>query len=1278
MDRRSQRNRAIGLQADNVRPYLPELVTNWLAEAPETHARELPGSLLFVDVSGFTKLSERLARRGKVGAEELTEAIGVSFSRLLGVAYANGGGLLKFGGDALLLWFTGDDHPGKAARAAVGMRRALREMGPIGQAGPISLRMSAGIHSGTFHFFLVGSSHRELIVTGPAATETVVMESTAAAGEILVSQATARSLPHRCLGRGKEPGILLSRGPRARQLDTGPFEASLAGPAVGIPSAIRAHLQAGRHSEHRRVTVAFLRFEGMDDLIARSGVEAARDALHRLVTTVQEVVDDTSVAFLSSDIDRDGGKIILAAGAPMTTGEDEERMLLSLRRVIESHPFLPLRIGVNRGRVFAGDIGPQYRRTYTVMGDAVNLAARLMAAAGPGRILGTAEVVETSRAAFQAEALEPIRVKGKARLVQAFEIGPVTGSKRSGGEAGVPLVGREREMEQLMAAFHSARLGEGRLVELIGEAGIGKSRLLKELHDRAEGSLLFSTRCELYESSTPYFPFHALLRQALRLGGADDPVSSLRALVEREAPGVVPRLPLVGMTLGLELPPTPETAQLDERFRRARLEEAVLDLLSATLTDPTVMTFEDAHWMDEASADLLARLVEAAPNHPWLICVTRRDVTAGYSSTPGPNVVSMRPEPLNPVQAAVLVQAASEETPLPPHQIAALAQRSGGNPLFLQELLAAARQGQDVGELPDSIEAAITARIDRLPSHERMVLRRAAVLGSAFSDEVLRAVFTEANPPDDATWAGLAEFVIRSPDGTFQFQHDLIRDAAYEGLPYRLRRELHARVADTIEREAFPDLQEVAELLAVHYLEAGRYDAALLNARVAAKRAKAIYANVDAAALYERALKAARHVPDVSPKIRSELHEALGDVHERLGEYGKAAEAYRAARRLVSNDVVAEARLLLKQGFIPDRAGRYSVALRWIRRGLRLLEGVPGRAAQRQRAQLTVWYGAIRQAQGRQAEAIQLCRRAIKEAGTSGERDALAHAYYLLDWALVDVGRREDATNSEAALSIYRQLDDLGGQATVLNNMGAFAYWSGRWDEAVERYRNAREAWLKIGDEVNAAVPTSGIGEILLERGLLQQAERHLRDALRIWRAAGYLWGIAYALLNLGRIAARSGDFARSLSLVDQAGARFREVGAEDYLTETEIRRAETLVLQGRGEAALSVVDQVLARPQSKLPVTLGPALHRIRGYALMQQSDLRGAREALNESLALSRDRQAEHEVAFTLHAMVDMARLSGQAPPPGLEKQREDAFTHLGIVTPPDVPVSAVAFPA
>ena len=145
-----------GASAESLRPYLPRLLLRWMGEAPEERSRVLLGSMAFVDISGFTKLSERLARRGKVGAEELTDAIGTCFTRLLAVAYANGGGLIKFGGDALLMWFTGDGHPAKAGNAAVGMRRELREMGVIDCQGvPVRLRMSVGVHSGVFDFFLM-------------------------------------------------------------------------------------------------------------------------------------------------------------------------------------------------------------------------------------------------------------------------------------------------------------------------------------------------------------------------------------------------------------------------------------------------------------------------------------------------------------------------------------------------------------------------------------------------------------------------------------------------------------------------------------------------------------------------------------------------------------------------------------------------------------------------------------------------------------------------------------------------------------------------------------------------------------------------------------------------------------------------------------------------------------------------------------------------------------------------------------------------------------------
>ncbi len=250
---------------------MPRLLIQWLDQAPGTTLREIDGTVVFVDISGFTSMSERLARRGKFGAEEVTDVLGAVFSRLLAIAYGNGGGLIKFGGDALLLLFTGEDHPGKAARAAIAMRRTLREIGKIDtSAGKIGLRMSVGIHSGTFHFFLVGESHKELILTGPAVSQTVLMESTATAGEIRVTRDPAAARSPKTLGSPQGAGLHLRREPSGLPLDAVDTEAALTGVDVlsCIPVGLRDHLLSGAiEPEHRNVTVAFVHFDGTDTVM---------------------------------------------------------------------------------------------------------------------------------------------------------------------------------------------------------------------------------------------------------------------------------------------------------------------------------------------------------------------------------------------------------------------------------------------------------------------------------------------------------------------------------------------------------------------------------------------------------------------------------------------------------------------------------------------------------------------------------------------------------------------------------------------------------------------------------------------------------------------------------------------------------------------------------------------------------------------------------------------------------------------------------------------------
>lgn len=1171
-------------QAEQLKPYVPRLLIEWMRDAPEIHYHARDATLAFVDISGFTALTERLSRRGKIGAEILRDTLDGVFTALLDEAYEWGAGLLKWGGDALLLLFDGQGHPQRGARAMWELQRTIDRVGRIRVSGGTDvLRMSVGIATGNVEFFVAGNVHRELLIAGPIATEAVEMEAIAGEGEIVVSPTLAETLdPARAAPAGR-PGLLLERPPdaeRRRFADVG----SVAGLDVAacIPVAARENVLLARSEpEHRVVTATFFDLMRTDELLARIGPAAFAEALDQRVRAIQGAAARYEVAFNVTDVSKGAIKVLLSAGAPSTTGHDEEQTLRLVRDVMDEPGLIPMRVGIASGRVFTGDFGPPYRRTYAVLGDTINTAARVMARAEAGQVLATEPVLERSRTLFRTTPIEPFQAKGKAEPVRASLVGPIAG-RRDERVAETPFVGRERELQALHAVLDDVREGNGWTVEVTGPSGIGKTRLVRELFAASPDVRLLRSVCEQYEASTPYCALRDPVRDVIGIPREATPQEAeerLRAAVVASEPDLVPWIPLLGILLGLELSPTSETAALDERFLREALADVTLRFLVAILGDsPVALVVEDAHFIDDASADLLHRISAAARALPHVLVVLGTHPRDPWTDAAGEEQRFLVFDllPLSERDAAQIVEIATDEDPLRPYEVEELARRSGGSPLFLVELLNVARASGSTEALPSSIEAVVTADIDRLMPSDRIVLRFASVLGVTFEEALLRRMLRDDVPVDDALWSRVKGLVDGEADGLLRFRNSLVRDTAYEGLPFRRRRELHARVAEAIE-ESIASLEDEAATLALHYSAAGRREKTWRYARLGGDRARSVAAHVEASRLYELALSAAAPLRGVPSRERAEVTIALGEVLETAGDFEQSFRAFRRATRLVADDPVERARIAALRARVRARTGPYPQALREAAAGIRALDGRDDAPAAAVRAKLHGLQAEIRMFQGRAHEAIGLAEAARREAHEVGELEALLHAHTALDGAYQLLGQPEKAVHERLSLDVHAKLGRIRARGITELNLGVQAYADGHWDEAVDLYSRAREDLLRAGDRAIAAHAGSSLAEVLVARNRLDEAEELLTGSRRVLRASNFKALAVFAEVQLARCLLERGRTGEALAALERVAVEAPGMGYAAVELEAAVYLALAHAREGSPLAGLHVLDDAVA-----------------------------------------------------------------------------------------------------
>ncbi len=858
-------------------------------------------------------------------------------------------------------------------------------------------------------------------------------------------------------------------------------------PGAGSPASERgsdrtassATTQSSQERDERRTaTVLFADLSGYTAIAERLDPESVKRLLERILTRLGEEVGRYG-GFVDKFI---GDNVMAIFGAPVAHGDDAERavraglgMQAAMDEVNETlaqqHGVtFALCVGINTGEVLAGHVGDGY----TVIGDSVNVAARLQAAARPGTVTVGEPTYRATRNAIEYEGLpEPLQLKGKAEPVHAWEAVAAAGSPAIdasiGEPARAPFVGRGAELAQLHSLVERVAQRRGpHLATVIGEAGVGKSRLLSEFEQQPglaqSPPVIRRGRCLPYGSSIAYWPLGEVIRAECAIVDGDPPATAWEKLSVRlgellddprhEPGGSSPsKVALIGRLLGIEAPDEPPASEEQDAQRaREAFFAAVRSCVEGLARErPLVLVWEDIHWADEGMLDLIEHLVRWARAPVLQICLAREELLQRRPAWGGVrrDATTVFLEPLGELHTRELISSLLAIDEPSESVVATVAARAEGNPLFAEEMVRrlSEEEGASAAELPATVQALLAARLDALEPFQRRLLAHAAVVGRTFWEGALAPV-VQAEGGDlqdalralrekDLVVAGEAGGLAGEPE--LAFKHALIRDAAYEMLPKAVRAQKHFEVAQFIQARAGERVEEVVALLAEHY---GR--AAQLGAELSLAEAELEPYRVNALRCME----------------------AAGDAATAFYSNAEAFSQYRAAGEQTAGDAVALARLLEKQGDVALRLGRVDVAIDVWERALehRRSEGDLERVAELHRK-----IGAGLAHKGERKQAIEHHQRGINLIKDGEPSLALVRLYEEAAWLYTQTGDNMLAIYaSEKALRLAEQLGEVRAASRA---HGIFGRVFGRiGDSAKARENLERAVELARGSDAHETV----------------------------------------------------------------------------------------------------------------------------------------------------------------------------------------------------------------
>ena len=885
-------------------------------------ASRFEACVLLADVSGFTAFSEQLSAKGALGAEQVQEMLNLCFGRLTDLIEAHGGEVIGFAGDAALaLWCgAGFDLPPHAAASAARCAEIIRDqVDGLDAPGGFPIRLRCVVASGPVWAATLGGDEGrwQLLVGGSPLDRIGNALARAKKGEVVldVAPSEATGAPG---AAGESTGMPTAAGPFASE----------AGLRAFIPRTIQARIDAGQTewlAEFRRVTVMFIGLGRID--LARH-VESG--LLQRAFHSMQEAIHESGGAVTQTLIDDKGASLLAAWGIPLHAHEDDASRAVSAGVVIDEAlraQGLAPSTGIATGRVWTGIRGNARRAEFAMIGDVVNLAARLMQAAAGG-VLCDARTQLDVGPARGFEEVASLELKGKRERVPAFR--PQGARKVETSRSLPPLIGRDTEKRVLFGALETlATRSRGGLIVLSGEPGVGKSHLVAAMLERAQASGL---RCEVgsgtaIRTSGAYAAFREVFRRLLgldMLADAEDQRRRLSALLDGAPGSLVSRAPLLRGVLGVEWDEDEITREMGAQARAETTRELLVWLFrAASRGSATLLVLEDAHWLDSSTWALAADLWEQSD--ALILVVATRPLGEGLPRDARrliehADAQRLELDALAPDEVEALVCQRLGVTEVP-RSIAALVQeKSEGHPFFAEELAYALRDrgilevadgrctlrdsGASAASLPDRVEDVVTSRIDLLTPEQQITLKVASVLGRGFELTTLADVHpiggaAEARAGELAAMTRLGLVLPEGPS-SYVFKHAITQQVTYELLPFAQRRRLHQAVAEWHER-SLADLSPHFGLLAHHWRRAEDATRALGYLEKAGDQALKDFANEEAARFFGEALEltaeeASRAEGSGDARLRRACwRRRLGEAVSNLGQIEPAVTQLEAA-----------------------------------------------------------------------------------------------------------------------------------------------------------------------------------------------------------------------------------------------------------------------------------------------------------------------------------------------------------------------------------------------